>query len=81
MKDLCTITMDNVMESSEEFVTVFAAPDGEIAMYCNADTLTLGFAAAIIMEAYTKSLDQCTIKDRKEIMEIINKGMEERALS
>ena len=68
---LCTITMDDTFEVSDDFVAVLSKGEGCTALRYNTDTLTLGFAVKMLAREYFSQLEQLNKEDREEVEGII----------
>ena len=74
-KPLCVVTMDGSKIKLDDFVVV--GMDGDLThLLQNADAVTLGYAADLIKQAYKEELNKLNEEDKKEVMQVVEEGVE-----
>ena len=67
----CTVFLDGEPVSSEDFVAIIGKEGGDIGIYYDTDTLTLGLAIKLIAAEYVKCLKECTPTERQQIASVL----------
>ncbi len=63
----CTVNLDGLVETSDDFVSVLSKPDGSTVILYNTDALTLGMAVKLVSAAFVKCAAACTPDERAEL--------------
>ena len=71
----CTVTMDDEVCFSSDFIAVLHKRNGDASILYNTDALSLGMAVKIIAKQYIEELSKCSDEDRAEIEEILGEAL------
>jgi dimeric dUTPase (all-alpha-NTP-PPase superfamily) len=70
-KAYCTVTMDDEVNYSSDFIAILHKKDGDASIFYNTDALSLGMAVKILARHYIEALNKCTEEERYEIEHIL----------
>lgn len=68
---LCKVELDGDTFQAAEFVAVLSKENGDLSIAYNADALTLGKAASLILNAFVDCLRECSAETVEEIADIL----------
>lgn len=68
---LCTVTMDGVEHTSDDFVAILSRENGDASIFYNTDALTLGMAMKMVAKSFVDAMHQLTEEERQSIQEVL----------
>lgn len=71
MQPSCTVSMDDEVIYSTDFIAVLNKSNGDASILYNTDALSLGMAMKMVVRAYLQALKECTPEEQKEIEEVL----------
>lgn len=72
--DKCTVLMDGVVHTSQDFVAILAKDTGDASIFYNTDAMTLGMSVKMVAKAFVECINQCTPQERNDIEEILGEA-------
>ena len=67
----CTVIMDGVERTSDDFVCVLSKDNGDASLLYNTDAVTLGMAMRMITRALVDTLSKVPEEERESVEEIL----------
>ena len=75
-ENLCTVSLNGEITSSDDFVAILASPDGDVQFLYDTDAMTMGQAAKLCALHFVTIWEDITGPERREIMELLGEHFE-----
>ena len=67
----CSVTLNNEIAESDEFVAFIVRPDGDVGLFYKTDALTMGMAMQMCIKEFAILMEQCSEEEQKEIHAVL----------
>ena len=71
LKPHCTVTMDQEIVESDEFLAFIVKSDGDVGMYYSTDAMTMGMAMQMCIREFTFLMSKISEEEQAEIHAIL----------
>lgn len=67
----CTVVMEGVEHTSDDFVVVLSRDNGDASFFYNTDAITLGMAMKMVAKAFVDSMGQLSEEEREMVSSVL----------